>query len=474
MPAGAASYSITLENFDSNKYEVVSEFCNGVLSTVVQLQCINGPYVVNIKLRLGHLVIRNAFVAGQIARPLGLNASLPGFPRLVFAEDATKYWNRFAPVGTIPAGGYKLVGLARATECKPVQVNDGEVFTVPAGGTVTFTVIYRMTDCLVTVKVDKSFAGSTPFTVNGLAFTCVPEFSSQDSCTARAAYGDTINLSASVPAGFNPSFDNQCAGNVPRQTCSKSADRDHFFRMSIIPGAAPAPPPPTVTLSIEQGPESPVNTAIAKGAVDVPLAQLRLTPRDGSARLDSLSLSASGTGRDDLDLAQLRLIHDTNANGQFDAGEAVLASGAFSVDNGSMTFTLGTPLVVAAVTHVLVVADVNSTVTTASLWLGGGASLMMLGALGLPGGLGGSGSSGGSALMRMMRIMRAKMSLRSRMREKSNQKADQKAHVRQLRMASLGVLVLSTAMLASCGGSDSALQATAPTPTLSLSPKSGH
>ena len=458
MPAGAASYSITLENFDPNKYEIISETCNGVLSTVIQRQCMNGPYQVNIKLRLGTLVIRNAFVAGQMARPLGLDASASGFPRLVFADDETKYWNRFAPNGTIPAGSYKLVGLARATECKPVQMNTDELFTVPAGGTVTFTVIYRMTDCLITVKVDKSFAGSTPFSINGLAFTCVPEFSSQDSCTARAAYGTTINLSASVPAGFNPSFDNQCAGNVPRQTCSKSADRDLFFRMSIIPGAAPPPPPPTVTLSIEAGPESPVNTEIAKGATDVPLVQLRLTPRDGTARLDSLSLAASGTGRDDLDLTQLRLIHDTNANGIFDAGETVLASGRFNADNGSMSFSLGTPLVVAAVTHVLVVGDVNSSVMSASLWLGGGASLLLFGALQLPAGWGGSGGPGGAGmLLRMWRRLRLRASTRARSRSP--------AQARSQRMACLSVLMLSTAMLASCGGgSDPAVQTPAPAP----------
>jgi hypothetical protein len=449
---GVASYSYTLVGFDPRYHEIVSETCGGVVSTG-QLGCTNAAYEARVKMRLGRIVIRNAFVPEQSnSGSFGLlQAGMT--PKLTFADYTTKYFDRFGYGGYMPAGRYTLSGVDRQWDCLPVQTdaNKNEVFEVPADGTVTFTVVYRRTQCLITVDVDSSYQGVTPYSLTGLSFNCPPVSQGTAACTARANYNATFILGASVPSGFSWKVGGCGTGKPP---CNLTADQDNIFKMSIFPSAAPPPPPPTVTLSIQGGAQSPSNTEIAKGATDVPLVQLRLTPQDGSARLDSLSLAASGTGRDDLDLNQLRLVLDANANGQFDAGETVLASGSFSADNGSMTFVLGTPLVVSTTTHVLVVADVDSTVTTAGLWLGGGASLIMLGALGLPGGFGGAGGSG-SVFMRVMR----RLSARRRTREKV-----------RLRLASLSVLVLSTAMLASCGGTDQAIPVNSPAPAPSLNP----
>ena len=59
--------------------------------------------------------------------------------------------------------------------------------------------------------------------------------------------------------------------------------------------------------------------------------------------LDS-DLHSSGSGRDDLDLSEIRVINDLDRDGTADPGEPLLARGRATADNGSLRLTLATPL----------------------------------------------------------------------------------------------------------------------------------
>ncbi|MGB9553344.1 MAG: DUF11 domain-containing protein, partial [bacterium] len=59
--------------------------------------------------------------------------------------------------------------------------------------------------------------------------------------------------------------------------------------------------------------------------------------------LNSLTITATGTGNDQTDIAQVLLIEDTNMDALYDGTEPVLASGTYPSDNGSITFALPAP-----------------------------------------------------------------------------------------------------------------------------------
>ncbi|MCG3185053.1 MAG: hypothetical protein ICCCNLDF_03235 [Planctomycetes bacterium] len=65
--------------------------------------------------------------------------------------------------------------------------------------------------------------------------------------------------------------------------------------------------------------------------------------------LNSITLTASGTGFDQNGYSQVALYRDSNTNGTWDAGDSLAATAvtAFASDNGSQVFTLSTPLGIA-------------------------------------------------------------------------------------------------------------------------------
>ncbi|MGB9875539.1 MAG: S-layer homology domain-containing protein [bacterium] len=59
--------------------------------------------------------------------------------------------------------------------------------------------------------------------------------------------------------------------------------------------------------------------------------------------LNDLTITATGTGNDQTDIANVLLIEDTNHDALYDGTEPVLASGTYPSDNGSITFTFPAP-----------------------------------------------------------------------------------------------------------------------------------
>jgi len=390
VPAGAATYSVTVENWNAQRYELISETCNGVRSTVPQFQCLNGPLEISVRVRTGEVDLRIAYLPGTSTSSYG--AWVNG-PRLTFFEDPTKYWDLVVPDGIVPAGKYKITNgnytgvLPRGggiVGCNKTHVNSDDVLDVPAGGSVIHTMVFRIDDCPVRLEVDISSipAGQT-YEIQGATLTCRRAFTSIDYCEGWIPYGTNLTLTANVPAGFQPRFRGRIGcTSTPQAACSFKVERHEVAKMSIVPVVGA--PPPTPSLSVSLGDVPPPNRSEAKGSSNLPWLHAKLTPADGTVEVTSLTLQARGTGRDDLDLTELRVHLDSNANGRLDDGEALLGKGKYSNDNGSVAITLTTPLAVAAPMQLLVVGDIASSVNTAFVAGFGSTALAMLGLLAWP------------------------------------------------------------------------------------------
>jgi len=85
---------------------------------------------------------------------------------------------------------------------------------------------------------------------------------------------------------------------------------------------------------------------VAEGSEDVSMLPLKLVNQGTSdVTIHSLTIHASGTGDDAADVAAVNLYLDANANGIADTGDTLLTSGDCASDDGDVTLTLSTPLV---------------------------------------------------------------------------------------------------------------------------------
>lgn len=392
-PNGTARYAMALE-YDSSREELMSDSCGGVANTVAQGQCINSP--LNVRMRLRHGTVRWRFVPDE--RP-GRPYSAPlygGFggaeARLEFdstdGSTGRKHWEprtfRSVPEGLPTAAGNYDVVIPLSGPCKPVHTNPTERLSVREGQLTEFTVRYTGTVCTIAVQnydnADPDDAGSVVSEPAGMNCTARAGFRT---CKAEFAFDSTPRIIARPASGWQSSFGRNFTGCsravADPGTCEILADGDRELTVEFYPATVPPPPPPPVTLSVALGAGTPMDGTAAKGSNGVGLIQLMLTPANGAVRLQALTLQASGSGRDDTDLTEVRLHRDANRNGIADSGDTLLARGRFTADNGSLRLALDAPLEFSEATAVLVVADVASTVHTAAAAAAGG----MLSALAL-------------------------------------------------------------------------------------------
>jgi hypothetical protein len=389
----AVTYSIVLE-LDGEREEIASERCNGVTSTVIQGSCQNGALDVTLRLRTGLLEIKTRTDV-LLGSPIGSGAN-----RFEFFNDATKYWNtnpywfdEVAKAYRFPAGRYRLFAPPLGKYCLPVQANPGVEFDLPAGGRTAVEIVYRGTDCLVQVATDADIAGLRMSTDRG-ALTCeakgqfgVP--STKSVCSGRFPIGQQLTITAELPSGLQAYFGTtgECDPLVADRSRCVFKPRldytiDNFTNIVMTARAASVPlPPEPVALSFALGASSPSDGVAAKGEHSLPMLQLRATAANGTAMLQTLTLKAAGSGRDDLDLATVKLVLDANGNGRFDAGETVLAEGRPGADNGEVQLTLGSALAIPATADLLVVADLAADVHGAAAAMAGTGVLLALGIL---------------------------------------------------------------------------------------------
>jgi len=100
--------------------------------------------------------------------------------------------------------------------------------------------------------------------------------------------------------------------------------------------AAPVP-----TLTVSKGPHSPSDhTWNLTNTSDNVMLQLKLEASNEDVRIDTIALSASGSGDDENGVKLLRLIRENNNNSVFDTGESLIGYGIFARDNGLLTLSL--------------------------------------------------------------------------------------------------------------------------------------
>jgi hypothetical protein len=129
----------------------------------------------------------------------------------------------------------------------------------------------------------------------------------------------------------------------------------------------------TGTLEIVYGPNGPGATVVAPGSTGVPMFQLIL--RAGSlegATISDVNFTATGSGDDGTDVAQVLLYNDANCDGVVDGGDVLLASsGLYTGDDGKVSFSgLSESMGPGGQAVWLVVYDFTAGVTTGSFCVG--------------------------------------------------------------------------------------------------------
>lgn len=373
-PAGAARFAMVLE-YDASREELVSETCNGVASNVLQGRCVDGDLRVNMRVRWGTVNYR--FVADDRAgKPYAPRfGSFGDVARLEFGGAAAnpKYWEprQFHAAGggyATAAGDYDVATPEMSGPCRPQRTNPNDRLTVREGQTTEFTVRYTGTHCTMSVRSFSTPADAGSIVSEPAGLNCSAA-ANPSSCRADFAFDSTVRLVARPAAGWQASFGRNftgCSRDVADQAvCEIAADGDYELSANFSAASAPPPPPP-VSLSVGLGSANPADASVAKGSAEVALLQFVLTPANGAVRLRALTLQAGGSGRDDLDLNDVRIHHDANGNGRVDSGEPVLARGQVAADNGSLRLALDTPLQITQPTALLVAADIAGTVHKAA------------------------------------------------------------------------------------------------------------
>lgn len=172
-------------------------------------------------------------------------------------------------------------------------------------------------------------------------------------CTANFSSGASVILNAIADAGSSfAGWGGACSGTG---TCSVTMDAAKSVTANF--NTAPAG---GLTITAAKPANAPTDATHNKGQSNILMLAFTLNPSQAT-QLQNITLQASGSGNDSLDLTAVKLIRDANANGQIDSGETPIASGTFSADNGILTLTLSTPLALSAGnSQFLVAADIAS------------------------------------------------------------------------------------------------------------------
>ncbi len=236
--------------------------------------------------------------------------------------------------------------------------------TVPTGG-VSFA-----------LTVTKSGTGAGGITSNPGGINCGA------TCSANFAQGSIVSLTATPDAASSfAGWSSACSGTgACNVTMSAAKSVTATFTAS---GVTPPPPPAGATAAASEASNTPATANANKGASNVAALGVNLGVGSSAGTLQSVTVSAAGSGNDQLDITGAKLYLDANSNGVVDAGETALAQGTFSANDGTATLTLTTPKALAASSNsrLLVTLDFNSSIAGMPLKaaLGSAALALLLG-----------------------------------------------------------------------------------------------
>lgn len=233
--------------------------------------------------------------------------------------------------------------------------------TVPTGGT-NFA-----------LSVTKTGTGTGAVSSNPGGINCGA------TCTANFASGSSVSLTATAdPVSSFTGWSGACSGTG---ACSVTMDAAKSVSATFTSsGVTPPPPPAGATASASKSSNTPASATALKGASNVAALGVDLGVGSSAGTLQSVTLNASGTGNDQLDITGVKLYLDANANGVVDAGETALAQGSFGTNDGTTTLSLTTPKALGASTNsrLLVTLDFNQTIAGLPLKAALGSSLLVL------------------------------------------------------------------------------------------------
>jgi hypothetical protein len=141
-----------------------------------------------------------------------------------------------------------------------------------------------------------------------------------------ALTGNTFSCSVTLPG------DMQCAGMISMSAVSATGGTVSGGVKTITTSGAGS-------LSVSLGGNNPTPGQVTYPAADVSMLQMSLTASSmEGVQISRIQISSAGTG-DEASGVSVRLYDDVNGDGQFSAGDVQLGTGAFSSDNGTVTFT---------------------------------------------------------------------------------------------------------------------------------------
>jgi len=216
-------------------------------------------------------------------------------------------------------------------------------------GSATASVNYTQAPATTfTLSVSKSGTGSGSVTSSPAGINCGA------TCSAAFNSGASVILSAVADAGSTfAGWGGACSGSTGACSVAMDAARSVTATFNTAPAAG-------LTIASAKPANAPTDANRNKGQNNVSMLAFTLNPSQAT-QLQSITLQASGSGNDNLDLTAVKLIRDANANGQIDSGETPIATGTFSADNGTLTLTLSTPLALSPGSNqFLVAADIAS------------------------------------------------------------------------------------------------------------------
>ena len=125
-------------------------------------------------------------------------------------------------------------------------------------------------------------------------------------------------------------------------------------------GAGDACTTDRVEPSVTQTAKTAVSKSVQAGANHVVMQRFQLDSNSASLAFDEITLSASGTGNEQADIAGVKLWLDVNGDGAVDLGDQLLGSGAYAENNGLLTIALDSIYVLPVKTaNFLVTYDFN-------------------------------------------------------------------------------------------------------------------
>lgn len=168
-------------------------------------------------------------------------------------------------------------------------------------------------------------------------------------CAENYSQNSSVTLTAIATDGSEFSgWSGACSGTSA--TCEVTMNASKAVSAAFTKGQGAAS-------SISRGDGHPVDSVASPGDSDVPLLQLELNPGAEALEVVQFELRANGTGDDVADVEAVKIYADANGNGEAEAGEAVIAEGRYSADDGTLTLTPAAPVLVTSASRFLVTYD---------------------------------------------------------------------------------------------------------------------